>query len=108
MCEKVVSKENVINKKIKLSNTEYYSLSPLFRDALLSVLFFPYNLQTFTHDEIYSYLGRYIVYKKEQLLDPRNISLCGVKNDPLGKAFNVNAFDRCQVVRLLRQHIIPV
>jgi hypothetical protein len=60
------------------------------------------------HDEIFSYLGRYFIYKKEQLRDPRNKSFCVVKNDPLGKAFNVDAFDRCQVVTLLKQNIIPI
>lgn len=108
VCEEVDFPKNVNNKKLKISNTEYYTLSPLFRDALLSVPFFPHNLQTFTYNEICSYLSQYITYKKEKLLDPRNIFLCVVKNDPLGKAFNVNAFDRCQVVSLLLKNIIPV
>jgi hypothetical protein len=42
------------------------------------------------------------------LIDPRHIKICIVCNDPLGKAFNVNAFHKCQVIQLLRRNIIPL
>jgi hypothetical protein len=31
-----------------------------------------------------------------------------VHNDPLGKAFNVKAFHRCQLTRLLQSNVIAV
>ena len=42
-------------------------------------------------------LSKYILAKKESFFDPRNIKLALVKNDPLGHAFQVDAFHRCQV-----------
>jgi hypothetical protein len=48
-----------------------------------------------------------ILFLKKQLLDPRNMTLAVVKNDPLGKAFNVDAFDLCQVVKLIKRNILP-
>ena len=45
---------------------------------------------------------------KEKLIDPRHIKICIVCNDPLGKAFNVKTFHKCQVIQLLRRNIIPL
>jgi hypothetical protein len=102
------SQENVVPKIVTHIPNKYYILSPLFKSALSTVPFFPHNLQCFTLNEIYNYVSRYIIFKKNQLLDPRNITLAVVKNDPLGKAFNVNAFDRCQAVKLIKRNILPV
>lgn len=102
------TQENVTPKTVQTIPDEYYMLSPLLKSALSTVPFFPYNLQCFTLNEICNYVGRYIIFKKKQLLDPRNMSLAIVKNDPLGKAFNVNAFDRCQIVKLIKRNILAV
>lgn len=95
------------NKKKKLTETceNNFTLSPLLKEALTTVPFFPCDQPTFKYDEICDYVSRYILHKKENLLDPRNIKLCIVKNDPLGKAFNVNAFHRLQVTCLLKRNI---
>jgi hypothetical protein len=42
-------------------------------------------------------LSDYILSKIHLLVDERNVSVCIVKGDQLGKAFGVSAFDRCQV-----------
>lgn len=53
-------------------------------------------------------LSSYILSKKATIFDSRNIKLALVKDDPLGDAFGVAAFHRCQVNSLLRQQLIPV
>ena len=53
-------------------------------------------------------LSAYILSKKHLIFDKRNIKLALVENDPLGKAFGVTAFHRCQVNALLRTQLIPV
>ena len=42
-------------------------------------------------------LSGYILSKIHLLVDERNVSVCIVKGDQLGKAFGVSAFARCQV-----------
>ena len=46
--------------------------------------------------------------KKDTFFDPRNIKLALVRDDPLGYAFGVEAFHRCQVNSLLRQQLLPL
>ena len=58
--------------------------------------------------QITSILSKYILSKKNAIFDTRNIKLALVENDPLGKAFGVTAFHRCQVNALLRTQLIPV
>ena len=50
--------------------------------------------------------SQYIVGNKERLFDPRNICVAFVKDDPLGAAFGVDAFHRCQITSLMRKQII--
>ena len=45
---------------------------------------------------------------KKKFFDTRNIKLAMVQDDPLGEAFGVNAFHRCQVGNLLRNQLTPV
>ena len=52
-------------------------------------------------------LSTYILTNKTRFFDPRNIKLAIVKDDPLGEAFGVRAFHRCQVNSLLRSQLIP-
>ena len=52
-------------------------------------------------------LSTYILTNKQRFFDPRNIKLAIVKDDPLGEAFGVRAFHRCQVNSLLRSQLIP-
>ena len=42
-------------------------------------------------------LSKYILSRKDHIFDPRNIKLALVENDPIGDAFGVKAFHRCQV-----------
>ena len=47
--------------------------------------------------QICGLVSKYIMAKKEQFFDLRNIRIVMVKNDPLGKAFNLDYFHRTQV-----------
>ncbi len=85
-----------------------YRIKPLLKAVLKQLPHFPSHKRTFNYTELCQYLTKYIIYHKEKLIDPRHIKICIVRNDPLGKAFNVNAFHRCQVTRLLRCSIIPL
>ena len=62
----------------------------------------------FTYEEVTLILSKYILSKKETLFDQRNIKLAIIKGDPLGEAFGVDAFHRCQVNALLRTQLLPV
>ena len=67
------------------------------------------NTQTvFSYEEVTLLLSKYILARKKEIFDPRNIKLALVGNDPLGDAFGVKAFHRCQVNNLLRSQLIPV
>merc|ERR1719167_1452948 len=57
-------------------------------------------------DEVTNLLSKYILNKKAELFDHRNIKLAIVKEDPLGAVFGVNSFHRCQVQGLLRAQLI--
>ena len=53
-------------------------------------------------------LSTYIFAHKEKFFDCRNIKLAMVAGDPLGEAFGVRAFHRCQVNNLLKNQLIPL
>ena len=52
-------------------------------------------------------LSSYIISRKENIFYSRNIKLALVAQDPLGEAFKVKAFHRCQVNNLLRSQLVP-
>ena len=65
---------------------------PNFDDA---EVYYPFGQLT-------QWMSEYILSKKEQLFDSRNIKLAIVKDDPLGVAFKVDHFHRTQVTSLLK------
>ena len=85
-----------------------YRLKPLLKRALKQMPSFPHHQRTFEYYDISVYLAKYIIYNKHDFIDPRNKFICMVHNDPLGKAFNVKAFHRCQLTRLLQSNVIAV
>ena len=46
---------------------------------------------------IFSYEEVTLLLSKDDIFDPRSIKLAIVANDPIGDAFGVKAFHRCQV-----------
>jgi len=102
MVQKNKKNQQVFNK------AKSYRLKPLLKRALKQMPSFPHHQRTFEYYDICIYLAKYIIYNKHDFIDPRNIFICMVHNDPLGKAFNVKAFHRCQLTRLLQSNIISV
>ena len=84
-----------------------FQLRPLFLEVVRTVPGVNPKQTVFTYEEITSILSKYILSRKKTLFDKRNIKLALVENDPLGKAFNVAAFHRCQVHSLLRTQLMP-
>ena len=98
----IISTQVVTDKKAK------FTLKPKFLQVIRSVPGVSQDKTVFTYEEITRLLSTYILSNKEKFFDTRNIKLAIVKDDPLGEAFNVNAFHRCQVIALLRGQILPV
>jgi hypothetical protein len=79
-----------------------------FRTLLSSLPNFKSNQKLFAYAEVTKFLSLYILSKKELFFDERNIKVALIKDDPLGKVFQVDSFHICQVTNLLRKHIIYV
>jgi E3 ubiquitin-protein ligase Mdm2 len=79
-----------------------------FRAVLSTLPTFNLNQRLFAYGEVCQLLSKYILSKKDCFFDPRNCKLALVKNDLLGKAFQVDSFHRCQVTNLLRKQLIYV
>jgi hypothetical protein len=98
----------VISNGIYSNTNARFELKPDFRDVLSVVPTFDNTQILFRYDEITALLSKYILSKKESIFDSRHIKLALVKNDGLGKAFQVDAFHRCQVTSMLRKQLIYV
>ena len=108
---------------IQTNKDTKFRLKPLFLEVVRSVDDVDPKRTVFTYEEvnqsyqkksnfailqITSLLSKYILSRKNEIFDTRNIKLALVEGDPLGKAFGVTAFHRCQVNALLRTQLIPV
>ena len=63
-----------------------YRLKPLLKRALKRMPSFPHHQRTFEYYNISFYLSSKIyIYNKDNFIGPRNILICMVHNDPLGK-----------------------
>merc|ERR1719209_2172965 len=97
-----------IATNVQTNKDTKFRLKPLFLEVVRTVDEVNPKQTVFTYEEITSILSKYILSKKNAIFDTRNIKLALVENDPLGKAFGVTAFHRCQVNALLRTQLIPV
>ena len=83
-----------------------FGLQPDFIPILRTVEGCDQTKTIFSYKEILELLSRYICSKRETIVDPRNVKMALVENDPLGKVFKVKAFHRCQVLTLLDQQLV--
>lgn len=90
------------------SEHDLFELKPDFHHVLSQLPHFNRNKYRFSYCEITKFLSDYILSRKDSLLDSRNIKVALVANDPLGKAFQVNSFHRCQLASLLKKQLVPV
>ena len=68
-----------------------FGLQPDFMPILRTVEGCDQTKTIFSYKEILGLLSRYICSKTETIVDPRNVKMALVENDPLGKAFKVKA-----------------
>merc|ERR1719233_138374 len=85
-----------------------FTLKPKFLKVVQLVPGTDLKQTIFSYEEVTLLLSKYILSRKDDIWDPRNIKLALVANDPIGDAFGVKAFHRCQVNNLLRSQLIPV
>ena len=84
-----------------------FTLKPRFLKVLGSAPGADPNKQIFSYEDVTILLSKYILSRKNTMFDPRNIKLALIADDPLGDAFGVKAFHRCQVNNLLKRQLIP-
>lgn len=84
-----------------------YLVKPAFLKVLRAVEGVNQSQVVFPYREVANLLSKYIMMNKDKFFDLRNIRVAIVKNDPLGVAFGVNAFARCQVTALMRSQLMP-
>ena len=103
-----------IIRTANISTTTYtnkyakFTLKPKFLKVLQLVPGTNPKQTVFSYEEITNLLSKYIISRKNEIFDPRNIRLALVADDPIGEAFGVKGFHRCQVNNLLRSQLIPV
>ena len=83
-----------------------FEVQPRFLSVLRSVKDADKTKTEFSINEIRQLLSEYIISKRETIVDQRNIKIAIVKGDPLGQAFKVTAFHRCQVMALIDQQLV--
>ena len=85
-----------------------FRLKSPFHKVIQSVKKVNKNRTIFTYGEIASTLSKYMIDRENVFFNHQNIKISFVQDDPLGTAFNVPAFYRCQVKALMRSQLIPV
>ena len=89
-----------------IPNDAQFNLKPLFLLVIRSVAGTPLNQINFSYKEIAQQLSKYIIAKRYEFFDRRNIRVALVKDDVLGRAFGVSAFHRSQVQTLIWSQLI--
>jgi len=97
-----------ISTAIYTDKNAKFTLKPKFLKVVQLVPGTDLKQTIFSYEEVTLLLSKYILSRKDDIFDPRNIKLALVANDPIGDAFGVKAFHRCQVNNLLRSQLIPV
>jgi len=95
-----------VSSQVYADKDSRFKMYPQLWSALSQLKDFNKNQTVFSYDEIATLLSKYILENKAKLFDVRNIKLAIVKDDPIGAAFGVQSFHRCQVTDLLRSRII--
>ena len=104
---RIVRKAN-ISTTIFTDKNANYTLKKKFLNVVRSIPGTDKAKNVFTQKEVTSLVSKYILLRKDTIFDPRNIKLALVNKDPIGDAFGVMAFHRCQIHNLIRAQLIPV
>ena len=84
-----------------------YLPSPSLLPILRSVEGVGQNKVVFYFNEIVQILIKYVFNKHDKFFDKRNQKVAYIDGDPLGKCFNVRAFDKCQLCQFIKMQIMP-
>ena len=85
-----------------------YKLKPTLQRLIQQMPTANVKQRIFTYSEVAKYISAYILSKREELFDTRNIRVALVANDPLGAALGVDSFHRCQINDLIRKQLVPI
>ena len=97
--------QTVISKKFGLiTKDSRFGITRAFRAVLKTLPEFDKKKHVHRYGQLAKHLSAYIM-KNTHLVDERNVKICIVKNDILGKAFNVEAFHRDQTSTFLRKQL---
>jgi len=99
---------SVIGAHIYNNPSARFILKKDFQPVIRSVPGVDPRQTTFSYEQVTLLLSKYILARKATMFDQRNIKVALVADDPLGKAFNVKAFHRCQVTNFLRSQLVHV
>ena len=94
--------------KTHFVNNSKCLLKPSFLNVLRSVHGCNQTKTQFTYQEVLNLFSLYILSRKDEIFDHRNIKLALVENDPIGGVLGVKVFHRCQVNALIRSQLISV
>ena len=96
-----------ISTAIYTDKNAKFTLKPKFLKVVQLVPGADPNQRIFSYEDVTILLTKYILSRKDTMFDTRNIKLALIADDPLGDAFGVKAFHRCQVNNLLKKQLIP-
>ena len=85
-----------------------FKLKTEFQKILKTVPGANQEQETYSYKEITDLFSKYILERKNTIFDIRNVMVALIKNDPLGKIFNLQAFHRKQVESLIKEQMIPI
>ena len=97
-----------ISVNIPTDENARFTLKPDFMKVLHSVPGADTEQTIFSFGEVAALLSKYILSRKNDIFDPRNIKVALVEGDILGTCFQVRAFHRCQINNLIKKQLIPV
>ena len=83
---------------------EYY-VHPHLMDVVRSTDLFNNRSSVYPYRHIVHAISRYILSKKHEFFDLRNIRIANITNDPLSKAFNVNYLCSFQTNLLIKSNL---
>ena len=104
---RIIRKAN-ISKVIYMDKNAKFTLKPKFLKVIHSTPGADLKQTIFSYEEVTFQLSKYILSRKDDIFDIRNIKVALVENDLIGYAFGVKAFHRCQINNFIRNQLIPI
>ena len=94
--------------RIETHEDALFKLKPKFLEVIQGVEKTYQSRTVFTFKEVATLLSKYIIGRRADIFDIRNLKVALVSADPLGEALEVPAFHRNQIHTLMRHQMIPI